>query len=77
MKIAIGDWFIGRSEAFRILVEKFKEHKVATKQGFSRVKSKHYYYDRRFNELHARVKELEGLLETLQEVPIKINKKKK
>jgi len=76
-KIAIGDWFLSRSEAFKILVEKFKEHKQSTKSGFSRVKARHYFYDRRFNELNARVKELENILETLNENPIKIEKKKK
>ena len=85
-KIAIGDWFLSRSEAFKILVEKFKEHlndykielrQQSTKSGFSRVKARHYFYDRRFNELNARVKELENILETLNENPIKIEKKKK
>ena len=58
------------------MVDKFKEHKLATKTGFSRVKAKHYFYDRRFNELNARVKELENVLEAVQETPIKIKKKK-
>ena len=78
IKIPIGDWFLARSEAFHILVEKFKLHKKVTKTSFSRVKNKHYVYDRRINELQARVRELESTLEALQELPvIKVKKKKR
>ncbi|MFH1592260.1 MAG: hypothetical protein ABIB47_02750 [Candidatus Woesearchaeota archaeon] len=75
--IPIGDWFIARSEAFKILVEKFRHHKRTTQTSFSRVKTKHYNYDRKINELHARVREIESLLEALNEPKIKIKKKRK
>lgn len=75
--ISIADWFIARSEAFKILVEKFRQHKVATQNSFSRVKSKHYVYDRKLNELQARVKEIELIMENLNEPKIKIRKKGK
>jgi len=74
--MALGDWFIARSEAFKILVDKFKEHKRATENSFFRVKNRHYLYDRKINELQARVKELELTLETLNELKIRIKKKR-
>jgi len=77
VNIPIGDWFIARSEAFKILVDKFRQHKITTQSSFSRVKSKHYNYDRKINELQARVKELEAILEVLNEPKIKIRKKKR
>ena len=77
IKIGFGDWIIARSDAFKILVEKFKDHKKVTRNSFSRVKSKHYVYDRKINELQARVKEMESILEILNEPKIKIKKKKK
>ena len=73
--IGIGDWFIIRSEAFKILVDKFKEHKKLTKTSFSRVKTRHYIYDRKINELQARVKELETLHEVLNMPQIKKKKR--
>ncbi|MEK6922272.1 MAG: hypothetical protein AABX08_00550 [Nanoarchaeota archaeon] len=77
INIPIGDWFLARSEAFKILVEKFKQHKQATNVSFLRVKDKHYNYDRKINELQARVKELEFILEILNAPKIKIKKKKR
>ncbi len=76
INIAIGDWFIARSEAFKILVGKFKEHKNNTENSFFRVKSRHYTYDRKINELQARVKELELTLEALNELNIRVKKKR-
>ena len=77
IKISLGDWLLARSEAFNLLVERFKEHRRVTKTSFSRVKSKHYIYDRKINELHVRVKELESMLEVLQIPKIKVRRKKK
>lgn len=60
-----------------MLVKKFREHKIVTQNSFSRVKSKHYVYDRKINELQARIKELESLLEILETPKIYTKKKKK
>ena len=76
IQITIGDWFIARSEAFKILVDKFKEHKKTTENSFFRVRNRHYIYDRKINELQARVKELELTLEVLNELKIKVKKKR-
>lgn len=77
IKIPIGDWFIARSEAFQILVDRFREHKKITNNSFTRVKSKHHNYDRKINELNARVKELELILEVLNAPEIKVRTKKR
>lgn len=77
INIPIGDWFLARSEAFGLLVEKLREHRKATKTSFSRVKSRHYGYDRKINELQARVKELESILEVLQVPEIRVKRKRR
>ena len=78
IKIPIGDWFLARSEAFNLLVERFKEHRAITKTSFSRIKTRHYNYDRKINEMQARIKEMESVIDVLQEIPnLKVRKKKK
>lgn len=77
IRIPIGDWLLARSEAFKVLVEKFREHKLATKHSFTRVKARHYDYDKKINELRARVAEVESLLQGVNEVQVfKIKRKK-
>ena len=77
INIPIGDWFLARSEAFKILMIKFRDHKIQTKQAFSKVKSKHTQYDQAIKEHRDRIEELEQILSSLKEVtPIKIKKKK-
>ena len=34
IKIPIGDWFLARSEAFKLLMMKFRDHKINTKEAF-------------------------------------------
>ena len=77
IRIPIGDWLLARSEAFKVLVEKFREHKLATKQSFTRVKERHYDYDKKINELRARVAEVESLLQGVNEVQVFKTKRKK
>ena len=75
--IPIGDWFLARSEAFKILMMKFRDHKIHTKQAFSKVKSKHNQYDEALKEHKDRIEEMEKILSSLKEVsPIKIKRKK-
>jgi len=77
INIPIGDWFLARSEAFMILLTKFRDHKIQTKNAFSKVKSKHSSYDRTLTAHNERIEELEKILGSLQEVsPIKIKKKR-
>ncbi len=75
--IPIGDWFLARSEAFKILMMKFRDHKIQTKQAFSKVKSKHNQYENVLKEHKERIEEMEKILLSLKEVtPFKIKKKK-
>ena len=75
--MAIGDWFLARSEAFRLLMTKFRDHKQDTIISFSKVKAKHHKYEEKFEELETKLKELERTLDSLQLIePIRIKKKK-
>ncbi len=77
LSIAIGDWFLARSEAFRILLEKFRNHKVNTKKSFYMVKQKHNIYEQQINNLHRRVRIVESILKEMQEEKPKVIKKNK
>ena len=55
---------------------KFRDHKIQTKESFSRVKSKHNSYDQTLKEHKDRIEEVERILSSLKEVPIKIKKKR-
>ena len=75
--MAIGDWFLARSEAFRLLMTKFRDHKQETVEAFSRVKAKHKTFENKFDEYEERIKELEKVLGTLCETSgVAIIKKK-
>ena len=75
--IPIGDWFLARSEAFKILMMKFRDHKIHTKTAFSKVKSKHNQHDQILKEHQDRIEEMEKILSSLKEVtPFKIKKKR-
>jgi len=76
IKIPIGDWFLARSEAFKLLMMKFRDHKINTKEAFSKVKMRHNYFDQELKEQKSRIQELERILSGLREVPIRIKKKK-
>lgn len=77
LKIAIGDWFLARSEAFRILLDKFRNHKINTQKSFYMVKQKHNIYEQQINILHKRVRTVENILKTMQEEKPKVIKKNK
>ena len=56
---------------------KFRDHKIQTKQAFSKVKLKHNNYDGTLKEHSKRIEELEKVLSAVKEVPhIKIKKKR-
>ncbi len=68
---------MARSEAFKVLMIKFRDHKILTKESFSRVKLKHNNYDQTLKEHSKRIDELEKVLTAVKEVPhIKIKKKR-
>ena len=66
-KIALADWFLSRSEAFRLLLTKFRNHKLNTKRSFYKVKQTHNTHDKKLNNLHRRVRVVETILREIQE----------
>lgn len=75
MTIAIGDWLLARSEAFKLLMGKFRDHQITTKNSFTRVKQKHEEIDdtletqqTKLRSHEVRIRELEEVLESLKEV---------
>lgn len=75
--MGIGDWFLARSQAFKLLIDKFKEHKSTTKRSFTKVKNRHNAYEYILEGHEARLREMESILKYLNETPIKIKKKKR
>ncbi len=81
--MAVADWFLSRSEAFRLMMMKFRDHKGDTMDAFSQVKKKHTHYDKRLEEHASKLMELEEMMVMLREsmieekVPKVIKKKKK
>jgi len=76
LKITIGDWLISRSDSFRLLMFKVRDHMINTKNSFSKVKGKHRDYDEKLEEYELRLKELESIIKGTSAVQIKIKKKK-
>jgi len=57
---------------------KFRDHKIHTKDGFAKVKRRHNDFEKRFDEVENRVKEVEYVLAQLNDLPpININRTKK
>ncbi|MFH0936604.1 MAG: hypothetical protein V1815_02925 [Candidatus Woesearchaeota archaeon] len=58
-------------------MDKFLDHKTNTQKSFSRVKIKHNYYDKKLEEHHKRITELESTITKLNQLPeIRIKKRK-
>lgn len=81
LKIAISDWLLSRSESFKEILSNLRDHKLNTKNSFSRVREKHRDYESKIREHDARIREMEGLIEQMnmieEEIPIKVKKAKK
>jgi len=75
--IAIGDWLLARSEAFNLLLRKFRTHKTNTKRSFYKVKQVHNKHNQQVTTLHKRLRTVENILKTMQESKPKIIKKNK
>jgi hypothetical protein len=57
---------------------KFRDHKIQTKQAFHKVKRRHGDYDKRFDEVEDRLKEVEYLMSQVNELPpIRIKKSRR
>lgn len=66
-KIGIGDWFLSRSEGFRFLMNKFRDHKIKTENSFSKIKSVHRRYESSLVEMKQRIKRLEDAIADVRE----------
>lgn len=75
--ISLSDWILARSQAFRLLLNSFRKHKVNTKNSFDRVKKAHYGYNYLLEGHEARIRELEKTITELKENSITILKKRK
>ena len=65
--MTFADWILSRSEAFRLLMMKFRDHKQDTVEAFSKVKRKHLDYERKFEEHSDRLKQHEEIIKLLHE----------
>ncbi|MAG50048.1 hypothetical protein CL621_00210 [archaeon] len=65
--MAFGDWILARSEAFKLMMIKFRDHKHDTMDAFSKVKRKHKEYDSKLNEQESKITELANIMRLLQE----------
>lgn len=75
--MGVGDWFLARSQAFQILIDKFRSHKANTQRSFAKVRTRHNAYEYLLEGHEARLKEIESLLSGLKEKEITQIKKKR
>ncbi|MBI4154530.1 hypothetical protein HY498_00385 [Candidatus Woesearchaeota archaeon] len=82
--MAIGDWFLARSEAFRYLLSKFSEHKSETMKSFNKVKNENKIiikkikdHDDAINNFGRIIKELRSKGIVLEESTSRIIKRKR
>ena len=78
IKIGVGDWIVARSDNFKFLMSRLRDHQITTKSSFSKVKQKHKTIDAKIASQETRIKRLERVLKSLREVPaIRITRRKK
>ncbi len=77
LEISFADWLISRSNHFKDLVVRFRDHQINTKESFNRVKVKHRDYEAKIREIDARVKEVEGILESINVLENKVKRRKR
>ena len=77
-KIGIGDWVLARSDGFRFLMNKFRDHKIKTENSFGKIKNVHRRYEVSMVEMRKRVDVLELAMNDMQEsAKIRFIKKRK
>ncbi len=64
--MAIGDWFLARSDAFRYILSKFSEHKSETIGSFNRVKNENKEIIKKVKEHDEAIKTFEKALKELR-----------
>jgi len=78
IKIGVSDWIVARSDNFKVLMAKLRDHQITTQSSFRKVKQKHRTVDAKMNDQEKRIKSLEKLLKAVQAVPvIRVIKKRK
>ncbi len=78
IKIGVGDWIVARSDNFKFLMSKLRDHQITTKSSFTKVKQKHKTVDAKIDSQEKRIKKLERTLKAIQEVPaIRVTRRKK
>ena len=65
--MTIADWILSRSEAFKLLMMKFRDHKQDTIEAFTKVRRKHSDYDKRLEEHAGKLKQIEDVLNLLHQ----------
>ncbi len=78
--MVFADWFLSRSNAFKIFLNKFKIHKVNTSNSFRKVKRDNKLIVEKLRDHEDKIMELEGILHQLyieNKEPIKVYKKSK
>ena len=77
--MGVGDWIIARSDNFKFLMHRLRDHQITTQSTFKRVKQKHRLVDEKIDNQEKRIKKLERILRAVQEVPVMrvIRKKRK
>ena len=65
--MTFADWILARSEAFKLLMMKFRDHKQDTVEAFSKVKRKHLEYERKFEEHADKLAQIEEIMQLLHE----------
>ena len=75
IKIGIGDWFLARSEGFRLLLIRLRDHKINVQRSFSRIKTKTKEIDDRVDEVERKIIRLEKMIREVEYTP-KIIKKR-
>ena len=75
IKIGIGDWFLARSEGFRLLLIRLRDHKINVQRSFSRIKTKTKEIDDRVDEVERKIIRLEKMIREVENTP-KIIKKR-
>ena len=75
IKIGIGDWFLARSEGFRLLLIRLRDHKINVQRSFSRIKTKTKEIDDRVDELERKIIRLEKIIREVEYTPKIIRKR--
>ncbi len=75
INISFVDWFLTRSDGFKLMAGKLRDHKMNTQRSFSKVKRAHFEFVKKFDEHDKRIRQIEKMISDIYE-PTMIKKKK-